>query len=197
MRLAVCGIETPEKKILAQKLSLELNWPFLPKRTEEWIRSNYFIPICSQNMSFDMFLKMHEDVVFDKIWKESRCRDFVSEGITVENAIDVIFRFVNDVESGRDKLPKGITVNDIWRLYQYASSHAYRTYNVLALIPLDSSATSDQTMFYEALTMALQVVKEKVYLLSSGDTNEQLDKLFWYLSKKVGVLSPEISVGKC
>lgn len=198
MRIAICGVETPGKKLLAQKLSLELNWPFLGKRTGEWINSNFFIPICSENMPFDMFLKMHEDVMFDKIWKESHCKDFVSEGITVENAIEVIFRFINDEESEKIEFPKTITVNDIRRLYQYATNHACRTYDVLALISLDNSTvTDDQMMFYEALIMSLQTMKEKVCLLKSKDTDGQLDELLWYLSQKTRVLSPDLLVREC
>lgn len=196
MRFAISGIDTPGRKRLAQQLSHELSWLFLEKRIDEWIKSNFFLPVYPENMPISVFLKMHEDVMFDKIWKETHWPDYVSEGITIENGIEVLSRYVKE-ERLKGNAPERIYINDVRRFYEYASLHAQKTYDLIALVLPNGLDNGHQIKFFETLSLALQRMKEKVYTVRSEKLGDQMDEILWHIAKKTKFSSSAVVPKEC
>lgn len=190
MKIAICGIESEAKKALAKRMSEELMCPFMEKRTNEWIRSNFFLTVRPEGMPMSMFFRMHEDILFDKIWKESNWPSFVAEGTTIESSIEVAMRYIDEVEAKKIGSNSSFN-NDVSRFSEYAFQHAQRAYDLIILIFPKKYETERQKIFMEILSVLLNGFKSRLYILKSQDVENQVTELLWHLGEKGrwGVLS--------
>lgn len=181
MKIAICGIESEEKKALAKRMSEELMCPFMEKRTNEWIRSNFFMAVRPEGMPISMFFRMHEDLLFDKIWKETNWSNFVAEGTTIESSIEVAMRYIDEVSSKKISSPFN---NDVSRYMGYAYQHAQKTYDLIVLIYPQEYKTEEQKVFMEILTVILGQFQNRLYVLQTQDIENQVDEVLWHLGKQ-------------
>ncbi len=188
MRIAICGVELKTRMELARRLSEELVCPFLENRADEWIRSNFFKDVCPGKMPINMFFRMKEDILFDKIWKETNLPYFVADGTTIESAIEIVARCSCEINP-KKPAQKSSLKNDVARFSKYALHHAEKIYDVIAFMLLDGNESNEQIASFGELSEILERYREKVYVIRSRKIEDQVDEILWHLGERTKLVA--------
>ena len=112
--------------------------------------------------------------------------DTTKKDIEEDSNIAVIF-----VDDGESILPS------TRRLYEYASYNAKKAYDLIVLILPRAFDAENQSKYFEALSIVLHEIKEKVYVVRSGEINNQVDEILWFIANRTKFMISNVQFKEC